>query len=256
MRLKPKIYNEIDFDSIEAGERARYVLRNKKCLREIYVELYVSMMEIRDKLLVKGGKVLEIGSGGGFIKDLFPEVITSDVKQISGVDRVFSAVKLPFEDNSLDAILAIHVLHHIPDVEAFLNEAKRVLKQGGGIVCVEPYWGPLAQFVFTYIHPEPFDKNAQQWQLAGDSPMTSSNQAMSYLLLKRDKDKFAKLFPDLRLVFRKKYGFVRYFMTGGIWLDQKLPDFVFPILKIIDLLLTPLFSFVGLHQMFVWKKIK
>jgi len=63
-RLKPKVYSEIDFDSVEATERAAHTMRTKKCLRDIYVEMYTLMMHLRGKYLCKGGKVLEIGWGG------------------------------------------------------------------------------------------------------------------------------------------------------------------------------------------------
>jgi SAM-dependent methyltransferase len=255
MNIKPKIYNEIDFDSVESSERAVHIMRSKKCLRDIYIEIYSHMMFLRNKLLSINGKVLEIGSGGGFIKDIFPEVTTSDIKPINNVDMVINAETLPFDDNSLDAILAVHVIHHIPDIVKFLTEANRVLKVGGGIICVEPYWSPLGRFIYKNAHPEPFDQKAETWLISGNTPMTSSNQALSFLLLKRDRIIFAELFPEFKVAYRKRFGFIRYIMTGGVWLEKKLPDFMFPLLKIIEFLLTPLMPLIALHHIFVWKKI-
>lgn len=256
MNLKPKKYSEIDFDSVEASEKAVSIMKNKKCLNDIYTEIYKLMMDLRKKYLTSDGKVLEIGSGGGFLKDLYPEVVTSDVKDINNVDMVINAENLPFEDNSLDSILAVHVIHHIPDIELFLQEANRVLKVGGGIVCVEPYWGPFGRFVYKNLHPEPFDMNAKEWNLDGDNPMTSSNQAMSYLLLKRDRELFEKKFPNFKLVYNKQFGFIRYMMTGGIWLNKKLPDFMFTVLKYFEKLISPLMPLLAIHHVFVLKKVK
>jgi len=42
-----------------------------------------------------------------------------------------SALDLPFEDNSIDAIYSMGVLHHTPDPQLAINEAHRVLKNGG-----------------------------------------------------------------------------------------------------------------------------
>lgn len=251
----PKEYLKIDFDSVEAGELASDALRNKKCLRNIYIETYSLMMKLRRKYLTNG-ITLEIGSGGGFIKDIFNEVITSDIKQLSNIDKVIDAEKLPFENSTLSSILAVHVIHHIPDITKFLKEASRVLKPGGGIICVEPYWGPLATFIYKKMHPEPFDKETPKWELDKRNPMTESNQAISYLILKRDREKFRTIFPEFQIVYRKRFGFLRYMMTGGLWLNQKLPDFMFPILKYIEIMLTPLMPLLAIHHIFVIKKIK
>lgn len=254
MKLRPKQYHLIDFDSVEASRLAQQAISEKKCLRSIYQDMYQMIMNARKKYLTTGGKVLEIGSGGGFVKTLYPQVITSDVRQLAQVDMVFSAESLPFEDNSLDAIIAIFVLHHIPDINRFFAEAKRVLKKGGGIIAVETYYSPLARFIYKNIHPEPFDEHALDWKISGNTPMTSSNQALSYLLLKRDKKLFEKQFPDFHLVYQKPFGFMRYILTGGLWLEQKCPDWIFPVLKAIERMLSPFMVFIGLHHIFVLKK--
>ena len=250
----PETYRKLDFDSNETSELAVKIMKEKKCLNDIYKETYRLMMNLRKKYLVDSGKVLEIGSGGGFIKDIFSEVITSDIKPINNVDMVINAEKLPFEDDSLDAIFAVHVIHHIPDIDKFLNEAKRVLKPGGGIVCVEPYWSPLAYVMFRYFHPEPYDMRAENWSFDGSGPMTSSNQALSYLILKRDKKKFQKKFPFFKKVYQKRFGFLRYILTGGIWLPPKLPNFMFGFLKHLEILLAPIMPLVAIHHVFVLKK--
>jgi SAM-dependent methyltransferase len=255
MNLRPSAYDTIDFDSAESSLLARKIMRSKKCLKDIYSEIYQDMMRVKDRYLVHGGTMLEIGSGGGFIKDIFPEVVTSDVKVIDGVDLVLNAETLPFPDNSVSAIFAVHVIHHIPDITVFLREAERVLVPGGGIVCVEPYWSPVARFVYKHMHPEPYDEHAPTWLITGDRPMSSSNQALSYLLLRRDNEKFSKLFPDLELVYERPFGFIRYMATGGVWLPPKVPEFAFGLLKILESLLRPIMPLIAIHHIFVWKKI-
>jgi len=47
------------------------------------------------------GRRLEIGSGAGIIREVYPNVITSDLKVLPFVDIVLSAERLPFADNSL-----------------------------------------------------------------------------------------------------------------------------------------------------------
>jgi SAM-dependent methyltransferase len=254
MKLMPSKYRVTDFDSREATEDAAQVLRNKKCLRDIYTEQYHLMMRLRGRFLVDGGRVLEIGSGGGFVRDLYPEVITSEVERFAHVDLVFNAEILPLSAQSLDAILAVNVLHHLPDVTNFLNEADRTLKVGGGIICIEPYWSPFARLIYKKAHPEPFDEHAVSWRLKDSRRMSSSNQALSYLLLKRDKAEFTTLYPQFSLVYARRFGFVRYMLTGGITLSQMVPDVLFPLLKGLEWALTPLMPLFALHHLFVWRK--
>ncbi len=256
MIIQPKEYQEIDFDSPETTLQAVEIMRNKKCLNDVYSEIYHHMMSLNKKFLDDGDKILELGSGGGFLKDLYPDIITSDVKEVENVDHIIDAQNIPFDNNSLNSIFAVHVLHHIPDVTKFFHEADRVLISGGGLVMVEPYWSPLAKYLYKNIHPEPFDEYASVWQLEKSGPMSGSNQALSYLLLKRDKEKFQKLFPQFKLVYHKPFGFIRYIATGGIWLDQKLPNFAFPALKAFEYIISPIMTLVGLHHYFVLKKIK
>jgi len=255
MRLKPKIYDEIAFDTDAAGDLSRKIMQEKKCLHDIYAEQYQWMAALTDRYLVGEGKELEIGSGGGFMKLICPQVITTDVRRISGVDMVMDAMDMPFPARSVRSVLAVHVLHHIPDIERFFRELDRVLTPGGGLVAIEPYWGPLASYIYTYIHPEPFDKQAPSWKLKGGGPMTGSNQALSYLLLKRDAKAFQAEFPQFHLRYEQPFGFLRYMATGGIWLSPKLPAFMFPVLRGLEsTLFKPLMPWVGLHHIFVLQK--
>jgi len=262
MNLRPSTYDQIDFDSPEAAQKAYEVMRNKKCLRDIYTEQYHMMYKLCKKYLSPNspGKILEIGSGGGFIKDIYPNVVASDIRRIGNSDVIIDAEQLPFKSDSLDAIFGVHVIHHIPNISNFFKEADRVLKSGGVVVCIELYWGPLATFIYKHMHPEPFDKKASTWELleregAGKKPMGYSNQALSYLILKRDKQEFKKMFPQLKLIYQKPFGFLRYLFTGGVWLEQKLPDFCFPVLKLLETVISPLMPIFGLHHVFVLKKI-
>ena len=100
----------------------------------------------------QGGARLEIGSGTGVISEVFPDVITSDMKLLPFIDLVLDAEELPFADNSLRAVFAINVFHHLPNPRAFFAEMLRVLRPGGGVVLIEPFYGPIASWVFKGLH--------------------------------------------------------------------------------------------------------
>lgn len=99
-----------------------------------------------------GGKVLEIGCGQGtgtiLIEKLFhPDEITAidlDPKMIERAKKKVkchnitflqaSVTKLPFEDNTFDAVVDFGILHHIPDWPTALIELYRVLKPNGKFI--------------------------------------------------------------------------------------------------------------------------
>lgn len=84
---------------------------------------------------IKARSVLEIGPGNGLVthvlRDRGVQVTTADIDPELKPDVVASADKLPFADNSFDAVCAFEVLEHIP-FEYFvrnLKEMSRVSKK-------------------------------------------------------------------------------------------------------------------------------
>jgi SAM-dependent methyltransferase len=58
---------------------------------------------------------------------------------VSGVEfKTYNGKHLPFADNTLDVVLAMHVIEHVGDAPGFVGEVNRVLKSGGKFVCVTP----------------------------------------------------------------------------------------------------------------------
>jgi len=102
-------------------------------------------------------------------------------------------------------------------------ELERMLRPGGALVAVEPYWSPMAKVMYKHMHPEPFNERADRWEFESTGPMMS-NQAMSYLLLERDRAMFEREFPALEVIELGAFGGPSYLLTGGIWKQKLLPD--------------------------------
>lgn len=56
--------------------------------------------------------------------------------------------KIPFEDNSFDAVLCNHVLEHVRDDIQAMGEIRRVLKPGGFAILQVPFFPPLPETTF------------------------------------------------------------------------------------------------------------
>lgn len=214
----------LDLGSPEASLAQRTILRTKPSLRRFYVSAYRRMQDAGDRFLSgPDGIALELGSGGGFMRNVVPDIVTSDIKPIDGVDQVIDGQRLPFDDASIRLVYAMHVIHHIPDVEQFLGELDRVVPVGGGLVAIEPYWSPLARLCYSRLHPEPWEPDATTWTFESTGPL-SSNQALSYLLLERDRAQFDTRWPQFEVLRGEPFGGPSYLLTGGIWRTPVVPD--------------------------------
>ena len=77
------------------------------------------------------------------------EYIPLDVQRRPGLKTMGSVLDLPFRDESLDSILCLQVLEHVPDPGQALREFFRCLKPGGTLLVSVPH--------LAYLHNEPHD---------------------------------------------------------------------------------------------------
>ena len=94
----------------------------------------------------ENGFVLEIGSGNHRLDE---KVINFDICHFKNVDIVGNGSKLPFQNDSIHAILLLAVLEHTRQPQKVIDECYRVLKKNGIIYAEVP-------FVFRY-HSYPTD---------------------------------------------------------------------------------------------------
>ena len=194
---------------------------------------------------IKTGKHLEIGSGGGFLKEVFPEVITSDILALPNVDMVFSAEVMPFKENELASIVMLNVFHHIPKPYLFLQEAQRTLVKGGKIIMTEPANSALGRFIYKRFHHEPFEENGPREIKAGN-PLSNSNQALPHIYFERDLELFTKEFPLLKINSIKYHSPFSYIISGGVSRSAMLPYFMYNFVKVMEWLFSPLSKQLGL----------
>ena len=234
---------DFDLDDPNASIAHRDIILKKPFLKRLYNDWYLIFI-IKSKE-IKNGKYLEIGSGGGFLKDVFPEVITSDILTLPNVDLIFTAEEIPFKENELASIVMLNVFHHIPKPHLFLKEAQRTLIKGGKIIMTEPANSSLARFIYKRFHHEPFDEKGQREIKAGN-PLSNSNQALPYIYFERDLDLFKKDFPSLKINSIKYHSPFSYIISGGVSRSAMLPFFMYNFVKGIEWLFSPFFKQIGL----------
>lgn len=210
------------------------IIKNKLFLYKLYQEWYQEFVQEFNKNPT--GKYIELGSGGGFLKEIIPQVITSDVLPLAENDMCFSALSMPFEAQELDGIFMIDTFHHIPDAEQFLKEAKRTLKSKGKIIMIEPansFWG---RFIYKNFHHEAFEP-LSGWKFPQNGPLSDANGALPWIVFERDKKIFKKKFPEFQIEAIKYHSPLRYLISGGLSFKQPVPDFFYPFFKFMDTML-------------------
>ena len=107
--------------------------------------------------LQPGERVLDIGSGPGFLADEMAAEVGPE-GAVHGVDpseamlaiarrretaveyAVGDANSLPHDDETFDAVVSTQVYEYVPDMPAALAEARRVLRPGGRLLILDTDW--------------------------------------------------------------------------------------------------------------------
>ncbi len=230
----------------------RAILARKPFLRKLYSEHY---QFFKAQLAGHGPRtrLVELGSGGGFLKQILPGTVTSDVMKLSGLDLRFSGLAMPFKADSVDAFFLLDTFHHIPDAGAFLTEAARCLKKNGLIVMVEPANTPWGRFIYKNFHHEPFEPDAD-WTFASKGPLSSANGALAWIVFSRDRARFAKTFPNLRVRRFQPLMPIRYLLSGGFSKPQLTPSASYPFWAALENLFSPCSAWTGMFYRIVIEK--
>lgn len=236
---------QAEIGSREWFQQQQAMILSKPLVKRCYDLWYEALA--RDVASVPGrGVVLELGSGAGYLKRFVPQAITSDLTP-GMADMIVDGRSLPFDDGSVQALLLTHVFHHIPDVRAFFREAQRVLLPGGVISMIECAHTPLSRLFFGKVHPEPYLPDAERWEFDAANSMLDSNQALSWIVFFRDRERFRREFPDFTLEGVRYLPWLSYLLSGGVNLRSLVPPAAAPLFRWLDDKLRPLDRLGAIH---------
>jgi len=240
----------LDLDDPATTERRRQIIRSKGLLKRIYSQWY-GMIQAG---LGENGPILELGSGGGFMSESINGLIPSEVFFCKNVAVIADAMALPFAPASLRAIVMVDVLHHIPDVRKFFNEADRCLRQGGAILMVEPWVSRWSKLIYTKLHHEPFLPQAAEWSFPSRGPLSGANGALPWILVERDRAVFERDFPQFEISTVQPIMPFQYLVSGGISMRSLGPGWSFHFWRILEAILHPWMKDWGMFAFIAFRK--
>lgn len=116
-------------------------------LLEVLSPVYASMTLSRFvKSFAPDKVIVNLGAGTSRVS---PKVINFDLAPYKTVDVVADLQHLPVKSQSIDLILNIAVLEHVPDPQSVVAEFHRTLKPDGKVLCYVPF--------MQGFHASPYD---------------------------------------------------------------------------------------------------
>lgn len=216
-RLIPKLHSK----SIAYGEHlARY-----RCVSE----------------LVKGKIVLDIACGTGY----GTQMLADTAKKVYGIDVSKEAVdyaaknyphknvhykqgdarKIALQDNSVDVIVSLETIEHIPEPEVFVNEVKRVLKKDGLFIVSTPNDDEFTDGNIYHVHEFDFkelDRLMKKYFKNFDYYFQGSWFSSGILSKKKFETEFRDNQLELKKSFSQKYNKAIYYIA--IASDASIPS--------------------------------
>jgi SAM-dependent methyltransferase len=212
----------LDVDDPRTTLLRREIIKRKAFLNRIYLEWYARLADN----MRPNARILELGSGAGFFRKVVSNVITSELFFTPGVDRIVDARQLPFSSEELDGIVMTDVLHHIPDVARFFQEATRCVKAGGLVLMIEPWNTAWSRWVYQRLHSEPFQPDGG-WTIPSTGPLSGANGALPWILFERDRELFQEEFPDWRIESIELLMPFSYMLSGGVSMRALVPGWTY-----------------------------
>lgn len=98
----------------------------------------------------RDGVILDCGAGRRSI--YYSNVVNFEIVAYESTDVRGVGERLPFDDNTFDAVFSLAVLEHVKDPFQCAAEIMRVLKPGGELLCMVPFLQPMHGYPNHYYN--------------------------------------------------------------------------------------------------------
>ena len=165
--------------------------------------------------------IVEFGAGAGLVKEFIDvkNYLVTDVTPQPWVDQVVDALKPPFVEESFDAIICSHMIHHLAQPTKFLYIAERLLKPGGYLLISEVNCSLLMRILLRLLRHEgwSFEPNIYDVDVIANDPQNpwSGNNAIPNMIF-TDIDRFHKKFPNFELIENTPTECLNVIVAGGV----------------------------------------
>jgi len=150
---------------------------------------------------------MNMGSG----PDQRPGYLNVDRLPLSGVDVVcdFSHRPFPFKDNSFDEVYMSHILEHLPDTMATMEEVHRIAKPSATVIVKVPHYkhsnaykDPTHVRFFTEETFDYFGKDPRSYYTAARFDVERIEKEYDYHIRKYVARPFPRLLPWVEKFFQ------------------------------------------------------
>lgn len=227
----------------------RKIIDSKPVLQSMYKNFYSEI----ERFISRGGLNVEIGTGHGYTSTYFKNLIQTDRVLTLHIDICNDAQALPFKDNTLDTILECGVVHHMKDLPKFFDEARRVLKDGGMLVMIEPYVSLFSYPVYKLFHHEDLDLRSKTCK-SKKYHLLDANVAIPTIFFKKEKKEFERKYSELKVIYESYHTPFLFFAAGGYYYPNFLPNCLLPALLWVEKKLRPLGKWIGSMMTIVIQK--
>jgi SAM-dependent methyltransferase len=202
-----------------------------------------------NEYLVGCKAVVELGAGAGLSREFLdcPSLILSDVVKRPWVDIVVDALNPPFENDSLDAVICCHMIHHLASPVRFFSVVRSKLKVGGYLLIQDLHTSLMLRALLRIMRHEGWSYNINVFDeaaIANDpADPWSANCAIPELLFNNEQA-FEMKIPGFRFLKNKLNESLLFPLSGGVVAKTRIIQFppnVYKLVQAVDRMLVYIF---------------